>query len=97
MDLQEERILENERAFEAINRRLKADLKRVPDGGEPVAFVCECGRTDCHESVHLSVTEYEQAHDHPARFVVVPGHAMPEVEDVIDRHERFERVQKREI
>ncbi len=97
MDLREERILENERAFEAINRRLKADLKRVDDGDEPVAFVCECGHSECHESVMLSVAEYEAAHDHPARFVIVRGHAMPDVEDVVDGNDRFERVQKHEI
>ncbi len=97
MDLREERILENERAFEAINRRLKADLKRVGDGQEPVPFVCECGHTECHESVMLTVAEYEQTHAEARDFVVVPGHEIPDVEDATGTNERFTRVRKREV
>jgi hypothetical protein len=76
VDLREERILENEQAFAAINQRLRHDLERSgDDDGELAAFVCECGQTACHDSV-------------------LHGHEIPDVEDVVERAERYLRVRK---
>jgi len=98
VDLREERILENERAFEAINRRLKTDLQRVDeDERQPVAFVCECGHTECHESVMLTIGEWERTHAEASEFVVLPGHEIPDVEDTLAANERFLHIRKHQV
>ena len=95
MDLREERILENEQAFAAINQRLRHDLERSgDDDGELAAFVCECGQTACHDSVMLTTVQYVEAHRDPRDFVVLNGHEIPDVEDVVERAERYVRVRK---
>ncbi len=99
MDLREERILENEQAFATINQRLRRDIERASDvaDDDPVAFVCECGQAACHDSVELTVSEYRATHVDPRDFVVIPGHEIPDVEDVIQRAERYLRIRKHAV
>ena len=94
MDARARRIADNESRFREINERLRRDLRALPDDREPVAFVCECGRLDCAESVPLSLEEYETIRASSLDFFVVPGHQSPDVEDVVDINERYARVRK---
>jgi hypothetical protein len=95
VDLREERILENEQAFAAINHRLRRDLERTgTDLTADVAFVCECGHTECHDSVSLSPVAYGRVHEDPRDFVVLPGHEIPDVEDVVARGTGYLHVRK---
>jgi len=96
VDLRAQRIADNERAFRDINLRLRDDLERAGDDGGLVAFVCECGHTACHESVELSVEEYRTAHVREDEFVALAGHELPDVEDVVERRERYVVVRKRD-
>ena len=89
MGARERRILETEQAFRAINERLREDLARIDDGQGPVAFVCECGHSACHESVELTAGEYTTAHARDDQFVALADHVIPEVEVVIARTDRF--------
>jgi len=50
----------------AISHRF-APYQRVP-------FVCECADARCHETVMLSLEEYERVRTHPSRFLLVAGH-----------------------
>jgi hypothetical protein len=98
MDRREERILENEQAFAAINQRLRHDLERTGESDtDLVAFVCECGQAACHDSVEVTLAEYRDTHADPRDFVVIPGHEIPDVEDVADRTERFVRIRKHAV
>lgn len=76
------RIAENESRFREINERLEADLRRLPDDGAPVEYVCECGRADCAQLVSLLRADYARVRADSHTFVVVPGHEMADVEDV---------------
>jgi hypothetical protein len=38
--------------------------------------------------------EYEAIREHPARFPVLPGHELPDVETVVETHERYLVVEK---
>jgi hypothetical protein len=62
----------------------------VPD------WSCECGWENCHESVPLSMAEYEAVRAVPTRFLVVPdeGHVAPDAERVVERHPRYWVVEK---
>ena len=94
MDERARRIADNESRFREINERLRDDLRRLPDDQEPVGFVCECGRVDCAAPVALTLKEYETIRASSLDFLVVPGHELGDVEDVVDVNERFARVRK---
>ncbi len=88
------RIAENESHFRSINERLEGDLRQYAEPGEALEFVCECGKDACRESVPLSVDEYEAVRGDSRHFALVPGHQIPDAEDVIADHGRYVVVQK---
>ena len=95
LDARKRRIAENEARFREINERLNADLGALSIGdSETTDFVCECGKLDCALAVPLTLDEYRHARDDDLLFVVLPGHEIPDAEDVIIRAERYFVVRK---
>lgn len=94
MDPRTRRIAENESRFREINERLGFDLHRLPGDPGRVDFVCECGMVDCALPVSLELSEYEHVRRDPLLFAVVPGHELPDVEDVVERTDRYAVVRK---
>lgn len=66
------------------------------DEDAPVGFRCECARLGCNQLVELTVHEYEEIRSHPRRFVMVPGHELPEVETVVATRPGYLIVEKRD-
>lgn len=97
MGSREGRIAENEAAFRAVNERISEwpEHDEAPDT-ESIAFVCECGDVQCFERVYLTRRQYEEVRADSARFAVTPGHELPEVERVVDRHPGYSVVEKDE-
>ena len=56
--------------------------------------VCECADTSCAESLEITEAEYEAVRADGTRFVVVPGHELPDFERVVQANDRFLVVQK---
>ena len=77
------RIAENEAGYRGVNERLEGDVRRYAEPGERFDFVCECGNETCDERVSLSIDEYEAVRRDSRTFVVVSGHEIPDVEDVV--------------
>ncbi len=92
-DWRARRLARNEARFRDINERLERDLTQLGVDG-PQEFVCECGDRDCAELVPLSLDEYEHTRSNPRWFAVVPGHVFPAVEEVVERHPRYEILEK---
>jgi hypothetical protein len=89
----ERRLALNEAAFRVANERMRNWPERR--GGEgPARFYCECARESCHEQVLLRSSEYERVRADSHRFVVVPGHEIPDVERVVDRTDRYFVIEK---
>ena len=89
------RLAENEARFREINDRVERDLDRVhysPD--ELLPFVCECAQRTCSATIDLSREEYEHVRSEPILFAVAPGHEITDIEDVIERTERFFLIRK---
>jgi hypothetical protein len=42
----------------------------------------------------MTAAEYARVRSSPERFVVVPGHVLPEVEHVVERTDAYEVVEK---
>jgi signal transduction histidine kinase len=77
-------IVEAEQHARAINERL---FMQVADRAEqPVDFLCECWAIECQETVTLPMADYWIVHARHDQFVVAPGHELPAVEQVVERH-----------
>ena len=95
LDARKRRIAENEARFREINDRLNADLRALtPADGETTEFVCECGSLECALTVALTAGEYRHLREDDMLFAVLPGHEIPDAEDVISRTARFIVVRK---
>jgi hypothetical protein len=95
-ELFEERVAGNEVAFREVNESLRAGTT-VADSETRFPFCCECGRIGCSQLVELALPEYEAVRSQPRRFLVVDGHQIDAVEDIVARHDGYLVVQKRGI
>ena len=86
-------------ASQATIRDVNEGIERGQWPGEeasPVGFRCECARLGCNRLIELSVHEYEQIRASPRRFVLIPGHELPEIEAVIETRPGYIIVEKRD-
>lgn len=92
---QDRRVGDNEALFREVNERVHALNGTFPPAVY-TSWVCECSNTGCFERVELEPAEYEAVRAHPARFLIYPddSHAAPEVDRVVERHDRYWVVEK---
>jgi hypothetical protein len=90
------RVSANESAFREVNEAIE---RGVWPGEEhsPVAFRCECASLDCDQLLELTPAEYEHVRAASRRFFVVRGHELPDVEKVVETHERYVVVEKLDV
>jgi hypothetical protein len=96
MDERERRIGENEALFRDINDKVEGLNRSLAVVSTRMVVVCECGLQECLERIDLSIEEYERVRADSTHFVIVPGHELPDVEDVIERSDRYYVVRKHE-
>ena len=84
----ERRIAENEAYWRQVNEL------SPPEPGVLNLMFCECGRLDCRERIAMTVAEYEAVRSSATTFAISPGHAIPDVESVVETTERFQVVEK---
>ena len=92
MDARDERVANNEAVFRAVNREIERAAQEVSDGDLEV--LCECGRDGCRGVIPLTVAEYDRVHGETDRFVVLPGHETLEIENIVERTDRYVVVDK---
>jgi hypothetical protein len=83
-------------AAEVNGRRVNEAIERGAQASGTAVFVCECGHLGCTETVELSISEYEDVRTGFERFLVVQGHEIADIEDVVERHETYLVVAKRD-
>jgi hypothetical protein len=93
MDERARRTGENEARFREVNERIEHLSKTIGGGGE-FRIVCECGDRRCAEQINVTVEEYEAVRADSERFLIKPGHEIPEVEEVVERHVAYWVVSK---
>jgi hypothetical protein len=92
--------IRNETLFRTVNERMKEIDDRLDTFvvGAPAAdreeFFCECDRVECMARLPMTRAQYEAVRAHSVRFVVLPGHEDPEIEQVIETHAHFLVVEK---
>lgn len=92
MPSREERLAANEARFREINE--SAQPRRESQGTG--RFVCECADRSCSAWITVPPEEYVEVRAHPRRFVIVPGHELPDVESVVERREGYLVIEKPE-
>jgi hypothetical protein len=83
------RVAMNEAAYRTVNEAVRAE-----GAGGAISFLCECGRLGCNQLIRLSRAEYEAVRGNPRRFAIVPGHDIPDIEDVVESYERYAVIEK---
>jgi len=85
----------NESVFRGVNEELEALALRFGQQAEPLDLVCECAGPECDQRIRVSHGEYEHVRSDPVLFMVVPGHELPDVEDVVRRADGYDVIRKR--
>lgn len=91
-DLTKRRLEHNEQLFREIND----ERERATPGGEEAVLscVCECAAQDCTERIEVTTAEYERVRESPDRYLIVPGHEVPEIERIVEERGAFDVVEK---
>jgi hypothetical protein len=90
-----ERIALTEAAFRIANERMAA-WEEVPRDAEEL-FFCECASFECRQKVPLTHAMYENVRSHPEWFLIVPGHEVPDLEEVVQRGDAHWIIEKPDL
>ena len=94
MEERERRIGLNEAVFREANERVKELNQAFATLTDKLILVCECGQGTCAEKISMSPTAYEELRADSAHFAIVPGHEIPDVEQVVAQREGYVVVRK---
>jgi hypothetical protein len=97
MDERQRKLVANEATFRDANERIRdAATSFRFRGDQRVPFLCECSDPDCHETVMLALSDYEEIRAHPERFLLVAGHEDEDVqtERIIETERGYAVVEK---
>jgi predicted ThiF/HesA family dinucleotide-utilizing enzyme len=93
---EERRFVARAASAEVNGRRVNEAIERGTESARGAVFVCECGNLGCTATVELTIAEYELVRSGFDRFLVIPGHEIERVEDVVERHDGYFVVAKRD-
>lgn len=89
MDARQERLARNEALFRDVNERVRAVAAAHGDDDHIYEFYCECSNVDCTFQLRATLAEYESVRADPTHFLIAPDHWLPEIEEVVQRTERW--------
>ena len=90
-------MAKNEAVFREVNERIRELSERLRSDAptDLVSFVCECSAVECHQTVELTLGEYEEVRAEPRHFLAVLDHLWePEFEREVRRTERYAVLEK---
>ena len=88
--LREQGFEQNEEIFRQLNEQRASDVGFT----DRLTVICECSQPDCLEPIAMTLDEYRAVRERADRFVIVPGHDRPEIEDVIERYDDYAVIEK---
>jgi hypothetical protein len=89
------RAAQNQMVFRSVNDQIMEAGEKLGDSTEELDFACECADDLCVEKIRLSPHRFLGVESETNRFIVLRGHEVPEVEDVIAERDGFLIVSKR--
>jgi hypothetical protein len=81
---------------ETLARHMNEAIEREA-GEEPGAahqFLCECAQTSCTSTLNIRPGAYMRVRTQPRRFIVLPGHEDPEIEQTVETHDGYVVIEK---
>ena len=94
MEERERRIGLNEAIFREANERIRDVNETFATLTGELVLVCECGDGSCTAKISITPEAYEELRAEPTHFAIVPGHELPDVEQVVAHHEGYYVVSK---
>jgi hypothetical protein len=95
MASRKQRTEENQRSFRDANERLHELVDRAGVEEEQlVPFLCECADDACLGRVQITLDRFAEVHADRDCFVILPGHARLESEEIIERTDYYEVTRK---
>jgi hypothetical protein len=91
----EERLTHNETTARQINEGVEGSNAPAA-ASDTIRIMCECGQLECLQVLAITIAEYEGVRRDPRTFAVSKDHVMPEIEDIVEKTDRFVVVRKRE-
>jgi len=95
-DDQARRVGLNESIFRQVNEQIESLNRDLGAGGASMTVICECADGECTERFEIRVSAYEEVRADPRRYVIVPGHELPEFESIVESGNGYDVVQKRD-
>ena len=95
MSERERRIGLNEAVYREVNEKLRAVNEVFATITDNFEIMCECGHATCDDRFSIAPGAYEELRRDPVLFAIVPGHEIPDVEDVVASTETYAVVRKR--
>jgi hypothetical protein len=91
-----ERIVRNNYTFREANEQIRAKADEYDAPIERIPFLCECPVPSCTEVLRLTLAEYSDVREDPARFFTAPGHEQADatVGHVVSRESGYVVVEK---
>lgn len=101
------RLAENEVVFRQTNERVQQRLRKLQaeakEEGYPdklledstsLYFYCECSDENCRERIVMKPGLYGSLHKDRAQFIIIPGHSVSSIENIIKSTPNYEVVKK---
>jgi len=89
------RAAQNQMLFRSVNDRIRELGENPHNSVDEADFACECANPECIEPIRMPVSQFAALEEVENRFIVVRGHELPEVEDVVGERDGFLIVSKR--
>ena len=93
MEERERRIGMNEALFREVNERLE-ELAQSFAHPETLDLICECGNASCASRIEMDPEEYQKVRSDSTTFAIVKGHAILDVEEIVERRAGYDVVRK---
>jgi hypothetical protein len=89
-----ERAARNQSLFREVNERLQELASNYQGTTGTAVFSCECADLSCIEQIDMTLDEYEAVRSDPNQFLVLAGHVVTNVENIVGEHDGFVVVAK---
>jgi hypothetical protein len=89
------RAAQNQILFRSVNDRILELGEKLSGSTPELDFACECVDDSCIEKIRLSPQRFLAIESDANRFIVLRGHEIPEVEDIVAERDGFLIVAKR--
>ncbi len=85
-------IARTESAFRELNEAIATTAAKFE--ADETVLICECADPACADRMRVELDDYEEVRAEATRFLLVPGHAQPHVEEVVESTPEFDVVDK---